>query len=77
MKYKVGDKVKIIIFDSYCNSYKNEIGIITLTDRIKKGYSSRWDYEVQFNDGYVYPFSPEEVEKVPTKGQLLFPFMNE
>ena len=76
MKFKVGDKVKIVISDPHCEKYINNIGVIRIVDRIKKGFSTHWDYEVRFSDGFCYVFTPIEIKKLITKNQqLLFDFM--
>ena len=72
--FKLGDKVIIIISDTICRKYKHKIGKITTVDKIKKGYSNRYDYDVTFNDGFIYPFAPNEIRKV-TNQQLEFNFM--
>ena len=77
MNFKIGDKVIAVICDTYCEKYKGKIGEITDTDRIKRRLSHRWDYEVTFDDGFDYPFSPWEIKKAITKNQqLLFDFMD-
>ncbi len=72
--YKIGDKVIIKVVDKICKNYKNKIGKITLTDRIKQGFSDHWDYEVTFDEGFTYPFAPEEIRSL-VNTQLLFDFM--
>jgi len=72
----VGDKAITIICDNTCEKYKGKIGIIIDTDRIKHGFSAHWDYEMEFDDGFTYVFSNEEIKKVIIKNQqLLFDFM--
>ena len=53
MKFKRGDKAIVIICDRTCEKYKGKIGIIIDTDRIKQGYSTRWDYEMEFDDEFI------------------------
>jgi len=72
----MGDKVIVTVFDPYCTKYKGKVGKITDIGRLKKGFSSRWDYEVTFDDGFAYPFTPNEIKKAITKNQQLeFDFM--
>lgn len=76
-KFKLGDRVRINNKE-LCKSCRGKTGTIIQTDRIRKGFSETWDYEVSFDDKTLedYVFTPEEMEKEFAKGeQLLFEFM--
>ena len=72
MKYKVGDKVKVL---EGWTQYTGRIGIIYEV----RGEGRTFKYAAYF-DGNRWdwqPFRPSEIEKVPEKGkQLLFSFMD-
>ena len=77
MKFKIGDKVKIIANDDGSKDFIGNVGEIIETDRIKRGNSGSWDYSCKFDNGETYPFGPHEMIMLPTKGkQLLFSFMS-
>ena len=73
MKFKVGDKVKIINKVWWIDRYfTNEIGIITNIDG-----NSDFQYTISI-DAYKVAVHGREIEKIPTKGQqLVFSFMEE
>lgn len=76
-KFTLGDRVKINNKEIR-KILRGRVGTITVTDRIKKGFSEVWDYEVHFDDKISpdYVFAPEEMDREFTKGeQLLFSFM--
>lgn len=78
-KFTLGDRVKINNKESQ-KRYRGKVGTITVTDRIRRGFSINWDYEVYFDDKMLpnYIFSIKEMDREFTKGeQLLFPFMDE
>ena len=77
MKFKIGDKVKIIANDDGSNDFIGQVAKIVETDRILEGKSIQWDYRCMFDDGETYPFGSHEMKALPTKNQqLLFEFMD-
>ena len=73
MKYKIGDKIKVIMrvwwVDRY---YTNKIGTVIKVD------SNRIFHYMIDIDTIKIPVKEQEIEKIFTKGQqLLFSFMSE
>lgn len=74
MKFKLGDKVKIITDESKTDKYIGLIGKIIETDRIAKEKSVLWDYKCMFDDGSTSVFSLREIKRLPNKGEQLLLF---
>ena len=77
MKFRLNNKVIITEFDRCFSEkdYKNKIATIIDTDRIKRGYSNHWDYEVEFENGLTYVYADNELKLVHKYPQLLFDFV--
>ena len=58
MKFKVGDKVKVVGKNKYCGFYKGQEGTI-----ISVCHSNEWPYELDISAGDSY-FHAKELEKV-------------
>lgn len=74
MKFKFGDKVRVIANDDGSDDFIGSVGKIIETDRIKRGKSAEWDYSCKFENGETYPFGPHEMKKLSVKGEQLLLF---
>lgn len=78
MKFKVGDKVKLVNFE-----YPSENGKVGVIIQIYKSHTSplltiKYPYKVKIDEKFSPPVEESEIDFYQKKGeQLLFPFMNE